>query len=136
MFYSVIDNETKPIYTASEILEIFSNTLKYYENKVDASNKAAQKTRDEVIKEIMDEYKKEKETLKKELSLSYGSLNSEYELNLYHNFIKDHMKSCYSKQRSSRDFYIKPYHTGFGVGHIVCCPICSAEKDITDVSAW
>ena len=131
------ENDFTSIYTPHEIQKIINDSLTYYKKQAEEANIRAEKTHDEVVAEVHNEFEKENKLLKKQLHLSYGRFGSESELENFKEFTREH-KNCWDGQKitSGRRFYIKEYGTGIGTGFIVVCPWCQKEKDITDISNW
>ena len=141
MFYTtdLVTGESKQIYSPKEIIKMLEDTFTYFQQNMLNSRTAANKTREEVVAEIHNEFEKENQKLKDKLRFSYGSFYSEKELKAYENFKEEH-KKCWenlkNKHEASKQFYIKTYGTGFGISFIACCPWCGEEKDITDIDNW
>ena len=74
---------------------------------------------------------------KNRLSLVYGEFDSRKEKKDWEKFYREHEK-CRSalKINAGRIPYVVEVGTGIGTCRKVVCPICGAEKDITDISVW
>lgn len=123
--------------SAEELNKIITDTITYYQDIAKCAEEKAAKTREEVAAEIHNEFERENQYLKDKLHFSYGSFHTEKELEDWKQFKKEHSQ-CWdgSKISAGRNFYIKPYGTGFSTGYIAVCPHCGKEKDISDISWW
>lgn len=114
---------------------VFENLQYYLENMKEAKEKAAM-TREEVAKEIKNEYAAENELLKQQLKFSISSVASEKELKDYINFVNTHLMCRQTKATGGALPIISQYATGIGICTKLTCPVCGAEQDITDTSVW
>ena len=84
-----------------------------------------------------EELRRENESLKQRLSLSYGQFSSEKELKAFKAFSKKHAKCRANfKADNGRAPYIIPDGTGLGTCVTAVCPVCGEKKEITDISVW
>ena len=114
---------------------VFENLQYYLENMKEAKEKAAM-TREEVAKEIKNEYAAENELLKQQLKFSISSVASEKELKDYIDFVNTHLMCRQTKATGGALPIISQYATGIGICTKLTCPVCGAEQDITDTSVW
>ena len=114
---------------------VFENLQYYLENMKEAKEKAAM-TREEVSKEIKNEYAAENELLKQQLKFSISSVASEKELKDYIDFVNTHLMCRQTKATGGALPTISQYATGIGICTKLTCPVCGAEQDITDTSVW
>lgn len=114
---------------------VFENLQYYLENMKVANEKAAM-TREEVAKEIKNEYAAENELLKQQLKFSISSVASEKELKDYIDFVNTHLMCRQTKATGGALPIISQYATGIGICTKLTCPVCGAEQDITDTSVW
>lgn len=114
---------------------VFENLQYYLENMKEAKEKAAM-TREEVAKEIKNEYAAENASLKQELKFAIASVSSEKELEDYNNFVNEHLVCRQTKATGGALPIISQYATGIGICTKLTCPVCGAEQDITDTSVW
>lgn len=121
---------------AKELSDVVYNTLKFYEDRADEAREQARKTREEVMQEIHNEWDEENQRLKERLRLSLVELNSQKELDDYNAFVAKHKNCKGSRIGNDCTPLFRQYGTGFGVGTVLFCPICSESVDITDTSCW
>lgn len=114
---------------------VFENLQYYLENMKEAKEKAAM-TREEVAKEIKNEYAAENASLKQELKFAIASVSSEKELEDYNNFVNEHLVCRKTKATGGSLPIITQYATGIGMCTTIKCPICLKELNITDTSVW
>lgn len=114
---------------------VFENLQYYLENMKEAKERAAM-TREEVAREIKNEYAKENRMLNQELKFSIASVSSEKELNDYNAFVEKHLVCRQTKATGGALPIISQYATGIGICTKLTCPVCGAEQDITDTSVW
>lgn len=120
--------------------EIFKRISEPFEKEIarlEAENAELRKN----AKQIADkELKGEIEQLKERLELSFGEFSSKKELSEYKKFCKKHKHSKQWKKHVAGWVDKVPYvaKEAASVGQLVkaVCPICGAEKDITDISVW
>lgn len=122
--------------------EIFKKISEPFEKEIarlEAENAELRKN----AKQIADkELKDEIEQLKKRLELSFGEFSSKKELSEYKKFCKKHKHLEQWKGTEHVAGWVAkfPYvvEEAASMGHLVkaVCPICGAEKDITDISVW
>ena len=133
-FQEKYNEHHKQLYTAADLAHIVEDNVEYYETwarRLEADNR---KARDEVRAEMREEYA-EIQRLRDKLRFSPFSFASQKELDNYNDFQKRHEK-CMQSKNNTRDFYVKPYFTGFSVGVYACCPVCGDEEDISDIEVW
>lgn len=131
------NGELKEILDAQSLVKRVADSLQYYEDRAKRCADRANKTREEVKAEIINEYKEENEQLRERIRLSWGEFASEKELEDYRAFVKEHMHNrATSKANGGAQPYIIPHYTGIGCSKKVVCQICGQAKDITDVSVW
>ncbi|MBR3741730.1 MAG: hypothetical protein IKN04_14960 [Clostridia bacterium] len=125
------------ILSAKELSETVYNTIHYYESREAQERKRANMTREEVAKEIANEYEEENQRIKKQLQFSVASLSSQNELDAYNAFVEKHAQ-CRCKRRidEGKMPYVIQQCTGIGRCTTVYCQVCGASQDITDVSCW
>jgi len=125
------------VYSADDLSRLVKDSVEYYERKADSARKQAQKTREEVRADTINEYESENRILKNKLKYAVVVLGSDLELERYKQFIAEH-ENCGKgyKIDSGRFPYVKQFGTGIGISTTVICPICGAEYDITDTSNW
>ena len=125
------------IYTADDLAKIVRESIEYYQENYNEALQRANKTKEEVIQEIQNEYAEENKRLKEQLRLSVVQLASEQELKAYNEFVEEHLQ-CARKFRihDGKVPYVIQKGTGVGTCSSVHCQICGASKDITDVSVW
>lgn len=114
---------------------VFENLQYYLENMKEAKEKPAM-TREEVAKEIQNEYAAENASLKQELKFAIASVSSEKELEDYNNFVNEHLVCRQTKATGGSLPIITQYATGIGMCTTIKCPICLKELNITDTSVW
>jgi hypothetical protein len=125
------------VYSKEELSNAITNTIEYYQHTVDALRKTNQRLIDDADAIVEECYKKDIETLKERLRLSYGQFTSQKELDAYNDFTRRHMHDrLTSKYNGGRAPYLIPTDTGFGTHLKVVCPICGESEDITDTEAW
>lgn len=97
----------------------------------------AHRSKEEVAREIQNEYSEENRRIRDELRFSIASLSSELELTRYNAFCKAH-DPCRLRSRSDggKMPYVIQVGTGVGVATKVFCQVCGASEDITDTSVW
>ena len=138
--FSVYETETGKLVNVCEPEELSKfvlETVKYYQEKADALQQMNERLKNDAAEVVLHEYERELGYLRNRLNLSYGEFASQKELNAYNQFIKDHMHDREtSKYNGGRAPYLIPTHTGIGTVLHVKCPICGAERDITDTEAW
>lgn len=125
---------------SQEIVKMISEPFEKEIARLEAENAELRKN----AKQIADkELKNEIEQLKERLELSFGEFASKKELAEYEAFCKKHK---HPKQWKRGAEYVAGWVSKFpyvvteaaSVGHLVkvVCPICGAEKDLTDISVW
>lgn len=135
--YDTDSREFTEVYTAEELRDRVFNTIKYYEQQNEDLHKTNQRLIDDAKAIVEEDYKKEIETLKERLRLSYGEFASQKELDAYNDFTKRHMHDrLLSKFNGGRAPYLIPTATGVGTILKVVCPICGESEDITDMEVW
>lgn len=120
--------------------EIFKKISEPFEKEIarlEAENAELRKN----AKQIADkELKDEIEQLKKRLELSFGEFSSKKELSEYKKFCKKHKHPEQWKKHVAGWVDKSPYivEEAVSMGQLVkaVCPICGAEKDLTDISVW
>ena len=137
MFYSYKDGMNTTVCSSAELTDLVHNTVKYYEEKVEKlieKNKQLYAAAESIIRK---DYEKQINSLKEQLSLSYGEFASQKEKDAYDEFEKEHMHDrLSSRYNGGRAPYLIPTGTGIGTILKVVCPICGESKDITDNSVW
>ena len=115
---------------------VHDRIIQSYERERDAIERA-EKTRDEVKAELVNEFAEENAMLRDDLRLSVARLSSEKELDAYTQFVEKHSE-C--RMRSIADGGKMPYVTQIGTGVGTCtkvhCQVCGESEDITDISVW
>lgn len=137
MFRAYIDGTSSTIYNTKELEEIIHNSMSYYETRVHTLEERVKMLENDAKLWIDNKTQAEIQSLKNQLSLSYGEFASQKEKNAYEEFEKIHMHNrTTSKYNGGRAPYLIPTGTGFGTNLRVVCPICGESKDITDTEAW
>ena len=134
--YWNINGELIEIFEADDIAEKVKNTIGYLEAENDRLRKENKKTHEEVATEIQNEFAKENYSLKEELKFSIAKVSSTKELEDYNLFVKEHIPCRSSKTTGGAMPIITQFATGIGTCTKLQCPVCLAEKDITDTDAW
>ena len=86
--------------------------------------------------------KEELEHYRSEMQLVYGKFDSQKEMHAYEAFCKKHKHLEQFKGQENcaipvaKAPYVKEEPTSVGIIKKVVCPICGAEKDITDIGTW
>ena len=132
-----ISNKLSKTCDKEELISLLASTLDYYENKAKTATERAERTKDEVRSEVMNEYARENAELHERLKLSFGSFNFSEEMQRYKRFCDKHA-SCrlISKINGGKIPYVKVYCTGIGSTYTVVCPVCGEEEDITYIDGW
>ena len=134
--YWNVNGELIEIFDADDIAEKVRNTIGYLEAENDKLRKENKKTHEEVVAEIQNEFAKENYLLKEELKFSIAKVSSTKELEDYNLFVKEHIPCRSSKATGGAMPIITQFATGIGTCTKLQCPVCLAEKDITDIDAW
>lgn len=124
------------VYPADDLAQLVKDSVEYYEEQARLAREKANKTREEVRKETINEYEEENRLLKKRLEYAVAFLGSDLELDRYKEFVAEHKKCRCNKTNSGMIPYVQQYGTGVGVATTVVCQVCGATKDITDVNSW
>lgn len=136
-FYSHDGQSFKKIYSAKELSQAVLDAIAYHEQRAEEAIERANKTKEEVVQEIKNEWEEENKRLKEQLRFSVASLASEKELADYHAFVKAH-EACRltSKAAGAKMPYVKQFGVGIGCCTYVYCQVCGKHQDITDSSIW
>lgn len=136
-FYSHDGQSFKKIYSAKELSQAVLDAIAYHEQRAEEAIERANKTKEEVVQEIKNEWEEENKRLKEQLRFSVASLASEKELADYHSFVKAH-EACRltSKAAGAKMPYVKQFGVGIGCCTYVYCQVCGKHQDITDSSIW
>ena len=122
---------------ASRLANEVYNVIKHYHDIAQRAIRKAERTEKQVRSDVTNEYAMENECLRRELKYSVACVHSDMELEAYNKFVEDHQKCQLNfKIDSGRMPYVVQVGTGVGVCTKVCCPICGAVTDITDMSIW
>ena len=137
MFHSYKDGMNTTVCSSVELTDLVHNTVKYYEEKVEELHERNKQLYADAKSIVRKDYEKQINSLKEQLSLSYGKFASRKEKEAYKQFAEKHMHdrqtSIYNGGRAP---YVIPTGTGVGTIFKVVCPICGESKDITDTSVW
>lgn len=137
MFYSYKDGISTKVYSSTELTELVHDSVKYYEERIKELEERNRQLYIDAESAVKQDYEKQINTLKEQLSLSYGEFASEKERKAYNQFEKEHIHDRQtSKYNGGRAPYLIPIGTGMGTILNVVCPICGESKDITDTSVW
>ena len=137
MFYSYKDDMVTKVYSSTELTELVHNTVKYYEEIVEELREKNEQLYANAESIVKKDYEEQINTLKEQLSLSYGQFASKKEKEAYDKFEKEHMHERLTmKIQSGKAPYLIPTHVGFGTNLEVVCPICGEKKNITDMEVW
>lgn len=137
MFYSYKDDAVTKVYSSTELTELVHNTVKYYEEIVEELREKNEQLYANAESIVKKDYEEQINTLKEQLSLSYGQFASKKEKEAYDKFEKEHMHERLTmKIQSGKAPYLIPTHVGFGTNLEVVCPICGEKKNITDMEVW
>lgn len=125
------------VFPADDLARLVKDSVEYYQKEARSAFEEAEKTREEVRQETLNEYEAENLQLRKKLERAVAMLGSDLELERYRSFLSEHEK-CLSGSRANwgRAPYVKQVGTGLGTATTVVCQVCGAEQDITDFSAW
>lgn len=135
-FYVLENGDFKHILEPQELVDNVRQTLCYYQDEAMQAREKASKTREEVAREIKNEYAKENRLLNQKLKFSIASVSSEKELNDYNAFVEKHLVCRQTKATGGALPIIKQHATGVGICTKLVCPVCHEEWDITDISVW
>lgn len=116
--------------------QVHDTIKRYHDIAMNALEKSAM-TKEEVKAEVVNEYAEENAGLRRQLSLSVARLHSDKELEAYDRFVSEH-DICRSELKINHGKmpYVIQIGTGIGTCTKVCCQVCGATEDITDVSVW
>ena len=124
------------VFPSEDLAQLVKDSVEYYERQARRARREANKTREEVRKETINEYEEENRRLKKRLEYAIAFLGSDLELERYKEFVTEHEKCRSSKANSGMIPYVQQYGTGVGVASTVVCQVCGAKLDITDTNYW
>lgn len=130
-------DDLKKVYPAEDLARLVKDSVEYYESQAENYRNQAQRTRQEVANEIVNEHEAENQRLQNKLKYAVAILNSDLELENYNRFLSEHEK-CMRGSRANwgRVPYIKQVGTGIGTATTVVCQVCGAEQSITDFGNW
>ena len=136
-FWTTKNGEVVEIYSADKLSELVKSSVSYYQNEYNKMKEQYLESKEELKKEVLNEYAAENKELKKALKLSYGSFNFPEEKERFENFRRTHSK-CWNgtKITSGLDCYIKTDYAGIGRCFIAVCPHCGKEEHITYFEGW
>ena len=122
---------------ASRLANEVHDTIKRYHGIAQRAIKKAERTKEQVRAEVINEYASENECLRRELKYSVACVHSDRELAAYNQFVEKH-EPCRLRYKADggKMPYVIQFGTGVGVCTKVCCQVCGETEDITDTSIW
>ena len=140
MRFHSLDTDTmqiSEIYDENELSKIVFNTVQYYKEQAEFWRQTYAQWRHHGLEKANEELINTIQSLREQLSLSYGEFASKKEKEAYETFEREHIHDrMTSKTHGGLVPYLIPEGTGIGTLLRVKCPICGEEKDITDIGAW
>ena len=131
------DGKFELVEEPQEIADSVLKTLTYYLEKMKQYKAEAEKTREEVERDVVGEYQSENEQLCNRIRYTIAEVHSDKELESYNAFCDKHLP-CRLKCKINGGAvpYIMQYGTGLGMITKLKCPVCGETTDITDTSVW
>ncbi len=122
---------------ADEIAGKVRSAIRSYAIRTHDALVKAYRDKQEIIREVKNEYEDENRELRQQLALSVATLASQRELESWYTFIDKH-EACRlgNKYDGGKLPYITQFGTGIGMITKAHCQVCGAVEDITDESVW